>query len=59
MNMTLRQWCPECQSATVTWMDAAGNLRCSGHDPESKEHPGWGVRDWDEDDVRDWDEDES
>ena len=51
MNTALRQWCPECQEATITWMDAAGDLRCSGHDPESKKHPGWGVHDWDEDEL--------
>lgn len=38
MITELRQWCPECQAATVTWIDRYGVSRCSGHEPESSWH---------------------
>jgi len=49
ISTTLRQWCPDCQKITRTWLDIMGHSRCSGCDPESVKHPGYGVRDHEED----------
>lgn len=46
----LRQWCGECQVATVTWIDPYGVSRCSGHESENA----W----YDEDDEDDEGDDE-
>lgn len=31
----LRQWCPECEAATVTWTDRYGVAHCARHEPEA------------------------
>ena len=49
LSTVLRQWCPDCQKITVTWMDGIGQSRCSKCDPVSVEHPGYGIRDFPED----------
>jgi hypothetical protein len=50
ISTVLRQWCGTCQLITQSWMDLDGDLRCTGCDPESAKQPGYGVKDWTEDD---------
>ena len=45
MTAQIRRWCSECQRTTLTWMDAVGVERCSGHEPESRVKPGYAQKD--------------
>jgi hypothetical protein len=53
VSVVLRQWCPRCQAATVTWTDPYGRAHCSGCEPAAAWCDDIDDDDWDDDD---WDD---